>query len=170
MISQSKLQPHAYAKAFENTDANLNLFGKVDENAEREKRYQEALAKYPASSKMGCDQLESMIVNIKNEISLKEEEKVNNMASGGSGRVQDRELYGWNKRRTELEAMYSNLKCAEIKEEAASQKFNETQISQLAKVKELSDTSGNATKYIIWGLLGVVVVVATVIIIRKTRK
>jgi hypothetical protein len=151
-------------------DVHLNLFGRVDEGKEREKRYQEVLARYPADTKTNCDQLEGMLKTIRSEIAGKEEQRVRSMASGGSGRPENRELYGLNKRRVELEGLYNNMRCAEIKEEVAAKAFNETQITNLERVSQISKDTGKATKYIVWGMLGVVVLVTTIVIIRKTRK
>lgn len=158
MVSQT-VRPQQY----------LNLFGKVDENAEREKRYQTALLEYPASTKTGCDQLEALVSNINLKLNEITERRASTVAAGGSGRIEDRELYGYGKRKTELESMYNNLQCAQIKNEAEQKKFYETQVEQLEKVTELGKDTGNATKYIVWGMLGIVVVIATIIIIKKTK-
>ncbi len=148
----------------------LNLFGKTDENAEREARYRTALAKYPADTKSDCLTLGAIVQNIEADISRTQEDRVSNVAAGGSGRIQDRELYGLGKRQQEVLSLYNNAQCTKKFEDAEAQAFQDAQLTQLEKVTTLTKNESKASSYILYGMIGLVVIVAGVLIYKSVKK
>lgn len=144
----------------------LNLFGAVDEAAERVKTYQEAVRKYPLG-KGDCATVQDIIFKLKTDIAKWIQEKA---TIGGKGGVQNRYIDGYSKRLTEMENRLNDLGCVAADKKAQTEADYQMQLDLLGQAKGLTDKAGNTTKYIIWGMLGLVVVVAGVIIIKKLNK
>ncbi len=146
----------------------LNLFGsnKVDEAAEREKIYNEAKVNWPVSSKSTCEDVKNSAYSLGLAIDQEYQSKTLD-ASAGNQRIRNRYIDGWTKWQNEMKAMYESMECLEVKEEQEEKEFFDTQFDNLKRAKDLSTASGNTTKYLIFGMLGVVVVISTIIIFKK---
>lgn len=158
-------------------DKHLNLFGlslkpligatSVDENAERERLYQEAKTKYPFDEKSGtCDQLDALVSNIGIEINAMNER----IARGDTNRVGKRFVDGYTRRKTDLQQYYNNLQCDAKKQAAEKAEFFDTQNQQLANVQKLASTTSSASTYILVGMILLIVTVSGIIIVKKIRK
>jgi hypothetical protein len=147
-------------------DQALNLFGKADEDAERVKTYQEAIRKYPLG-KGDCATVKSIIEGLNQDISKWVQQKA---TDGGKGTVQNRYIDGYSKRLSEMQKRLSDLGCAAAEKAAQTEADYQMQLNLLDQAKGLTDKAGSATKYIIWGMLGIVVIVSGIIIIKKINK
>lgn len=145
----------------------LGLFEGPDESAERERIYKEAVNKYPADPKIStCEYLQSTITSIQDVINSAMQTKVNDDRNAVQ-RVQNRYIDAYTWRQNDIKAMFSLKQCAQIMEDAEQKEFFDTQYENLERVKGLSDKAGNTTKYLVFGMLGVVVVISSIIIFKK---
>lgn len=144
----------------------FNIFGQVDEDKERQAAYNQAVIKWPVG-KGDCATLENSIANITSEIDRLMQSKVTN---GGAGRVQSRTIDGYSRRQSELQTYYQNAACVKSAKAAETQQFYDEQINQLNAVKGITTKTSSATKYIVIGMLSLVVVVAGVLIIKKMKE
>lgn len=147
-------------------DEHLNLFGQVDEAAERAKTYQEAVRKYPLG-KGDCTTVQNILTSLTSDIDNLIKKKA---TEGGAGRIENRQIDGYSKRRTEMEKKLADLGCAATQKAAQTQADYDMQLNLLEQTKGLTAKAGSTTKYIIWGMLGLIVVVAGLVIIRKIAK
>jgi hypothetical protein len=150
-------------------DKHLNLFGinVIDENAERERLYQEALGKYPFDVKSGtCEQLAVLIQNVSLDINAMNER----IARGDTNRVGKRYVDGYTRRKTELQQFENTLQCSVQKQNAEKQEFFDTQNQQLANVQKLSEKTSGASTYILIGMMVLIVTVSGIIIVKKLKK
>lgn len=144
----------------------FNIFGQSDEEMERTKAYNAAVLKWPLG-KGDCKTLEDSIASITNEIDRLMQVKV---TDGGKGTVQSRIIDGYDRRRSELKAYYQKANCVKMAAEEETQSFYDQQLKQLDAVKGLTKATSGATKYIVIGMLGLIVVVAGVVIVKKLNK
>lgn len=145
-----------------------NLWGiweSPDEGALRQEEYENAVKKYAIPKT--CANLDSTIKSLDNEIKSAEQERANQTAIGGSGRPQNRKIDGYTKRRDELVAMANEWLCEENKAKLENQEFLDSTLQQLEAAKSLTEKGDKTTTYIIWGMLGLVVVVSGLLIFKK---
>lgn len=139
----------------------------TDEQAARESTYQEAVQKYPLDIyKYTCNDLDIVRKNLQLEIDAYIAKKAQD-GSSGNERIQNRYIDGYQRRLNEIESMYNTNNCAEIKKQQEREQFLREQQQQLEQVQKLATTTSKTSKYIIWGMLGLIVVVSGVIIIKK---
>lgn len=146
----------------------LNLFGGgVDETAERVKTYNEAKNRWPANTKIStCDSLETIIQAIQLSIDAEIQSKAND-DSAANARIRNRYIDGYTQWMNEVKVMYTDKKCEQQKADQESKQFFDTQYENLQRVQGLSKSAGNTTKYLIFGMLGLVVLVSGIIIFKK---
>lgn len=148
-------------------DVYLNLFGSVNEDYERQKKYEEALAKYPFDTKTGgCDQLDILIGNISLDINAMNER----IARGDTNRVGKRYVDGYTRRKTELQQYKNNLQCVKQQEAADKAEFFQTQNEQLANVQKIAGQKSKTSTYILVGMIVLVLTVSGIIIVKKIKK
>lgn len=139
----------------------------VDENAAREATYKEASERHSLPAKgADCYGLESLMKNVSADIRAYEEKKTRD-SSAGNQRIQNRYIDGYTRYLNELQYLYNNMQCERAEAELEEQKFFEQQQQQLESVKQLTQQTSNTSKYIIWGMLGLIVIVAGIIVIKK---
>jgi len=149
----------------------LNLFGisfkKDYSEVDRLKYYQEAKRKYPFDvAKADCESLGILIDNVGLDIRQMEERR----ASGDSGGdYAERYIDGFTRYKVELEQKKNALQCEARLAEEKEQKFYDTQIEQLQKVKSLSSTAGKTSTIVIFGMIGLVVLVSGIVIYKKLK-
>jgi hypothetical protein len=145
----------------------LGLFEGPDESEERQKIYNQAVAKWPINEKItSCEQLQAMIDDIQNAINSAMQSKVNDDRNANQ-RVQNRYIDAYTWRQNDVKAMYGKKQCAQMLEDQEQKEFFDNQYENLERVKGLSDKAGNTTKYLVFGMLGVVVVISSIIIFKK---
>lgn len=143
-----------------------NLFSNVDETAEREKAYQEVVAAYPLDPKMDCLTLQAKMKDLDLQIAIVTEQR----AAGATDRVGLRYILGYQRRKADFAAVYNQKQCETQIETAKSEVFLEQQYTQLEKVQNLAKETGSAATYVIWGMIGLVVLVSGIFIVKKLRK
>lgn len=146
----------------------LNLFGSgVDEQAEREKAYQEAKLTYPVDQKfVTCENISIIERAVQLAIDGFVSRKAND-SSAGNIRVMNRYIDGYTKWLNEVKVMYQGMQCEKKIADQEAKEFFDTQYTNLEKVQQLSEDTGSGTKYLIFGMLGLVVLVSGVIIFKK---
>lgn len=145
----------------------LNLFDGPDENAERQRIYNEAKNKWPIDEELSsCDHLIATSKAIKAAIDAAYQTKSIDDGKGNQ-RVQNRIIDAYTWRKNDVDGMYNSKNCDEVIKDQESKEFFDTQYQNLEKVKGLTEETGNTTKYLIFGMLGLVVVVSGIIIFKK---
>lgn len=146
----------------------LNLFGSnVDEQAEREKAYQEARLTWPVNQKtVTCEKLSLVDRAVQLAIDGLIQRKAND-SSAGNIRIMNRYIDGYTKWLNEVKVMYQGMQCEKKIADQESKEFFDTQYTNLEKVQQLSEDTGSGTKYLIFGMLGLVVIVSGIIIFKK---
>jgi hypothetical protein len=145
----------------------LGLFEGPDESEERQKIYNQSVVKWPINEKItSCEQLQAMIDDIQNAINSALQSKVNDDRNANQ-RVQNRYIDAYTWRQNDVKAMYGKKQCAQTLEDQEQKEFFDNQYQNLERVKGLSDKAGNTTKYLVFGMLGVVVVISSIIIFKK---
>lgn len=141
-------------------------FLNFDEGAERQRIYNDVKAKYPLTGKLTCDNILAMSKSIQNDIDAFYEKKTLDDSSGNQ-RVQNRHIDMYTSYKTEIDKVFLYNNCEEKMSDAESKEFFDTQYDNLERVKGLSEDAGDTTKYLIFGMLGVVVIVAGIIIFKN---
>lgn len=148
----------------------LNLFDGPDEGLEREKRYLEAKNQFPVDAKISdCYHLQAVMKNVKAVIDAAYQSKTLKDTKGNQ-RVQNRTIDGYTRYMNEVAALYNNKQCEKMQSDLESKEFFDTQYENLERVKGLGDAASNTTKYIVFGMIGAVVLVAGIIIFKKKKK
>lgn len=152
--------------------AHLNILG-INEGYgeldyfERMARYAETLTKYPITVKSNCTTIRIQIEQCSADL-----ERVTKLRASGTvtDRVIAREQAAYETRLAELKQYQSKLRCSETEAEKQSQQFFDTQYDQLKKIKGLSDSQSSGATWLIYGMIGLMVLVSGIIIYRKTIK
>lgn len=145
----------------------LGITFKVDENAERERLYQEALKKYPFDIKTGdCTSLQVLIDNIDLEINNQNEK----IARGDTNRVGKRFVDGYSKRKTELEQYKNEMQCDLLAQQKEKQEFFDTQNEQLQKAKDISGGTDSVSNIILISIIVIVITVSGIIIVKRLKQ
>ncbi len=145
----------------------LGIGDSPDETEERKRIYEQAKNQWPVDPKISsCAYIQSTVKNVQNAIDAALRAKTQD-DSKGNQRVQNRYIDAYTWYRNDVQTMYNNMQCEKLQDQEESQQFFETQYDQLEKVKGLSEKTGNTTKYIIFGMLVLVVGVAGYILLKK---
>ena len=150
-------------KSFVDDDAYANLFGSRTAKRNREKRLAEIRAKYKLDAKRvnDCDYLSDTLIQANNELEM--------YRKTFKGRVEQAYIDGLEGIVADLKTMISKNKCIEkiAQSEAEAQKKETLDI--LAKTTEDTTPEGtdNTTKYVIYGVGGLIVVIGIIMLIRR---
>lgn len=163
----SQKERHSASQLHLNMNGHLNLFSGPDENAERQRTYNEAKQKWPVDQKgTSCETLQAIIDNIQLSInSAMQTKAIANKA--GTTRVQNRIIDGYTWWQNDVKSIYNLKQCEKIQAEQEQKEFFDTQYENLEKVQGLSQAAGSTTKYVVLGMLGLTVVVAGIILFKK---
>lgn len=111
-----------------------------------------------------CINLANIITAIDNEsINVQQQRVAGSLGVGETG-VQIAIL---GDMKSKITTAMSNLNCTQYLNDLAQSSFLGTVQDQIAQSSATEDASGQTTKYIIWGMLGVVVLVSLVIVFKK---
>lgn len=162
MIAESHIDERIAGKPVYNF---LGIGDKPDEGAERERIYKEALLKYPTPK--DCKGLTAAIAAIKNEINSAEERKVATISTGGSGRVEARQIDAYTRRKDELVKYSNEWFCEQYAKDQEHQQYLSDFDSQLAAVKGITGSSDKTGTYVVIGMLVLVVAGAGFLMFKK---
>lgn len=112
-----------------------------------------------------CVSLNNTIAAIDNESINVQQQRVAGSLGVGETAVQIAIL---GDMKSKITTAMSNLNCTQYLNDQAQTQFLSTVQDQIAQSSATEDKSNAATKYIIWGMLGVVVVVSLVIVFKKS--
>lgn len=160
----------AHKSASQNYLNILGLFEGPDETKERERQYMEAKNRFPVDAKISdCYHLQATMKSVKDVVDAAYQSRTLD-DSKGNVRVKNRTIDAYTKYLNEVTALYNSKQCEKAQADLESQQFFDTQYENLERVKGLGDAATNTTKYIVFGMLGVVVVVSGIIIFKKKNK
>lgn len=146
----------------------LNLsFTRADPEEETEKSYQEAKTRFPIPHPGTCENYKKVIDQVQLEVIAAEKARVTSMAAKGSGRPELYRINGYTQWRTELEQKFAAYNCQKALEQKEQAEVFGTFSSQLEAAKEGTEKSDKLTTYIVFGMLGLVVLVSGILIFRK---
>jgi len=137
-----------------------------DEEAERLKAYNEIAAKYPITSKIDCLTIRAVMQDMDGNIEDIEKQRV----LGTTDRVGLRYILAYQRRKSEFESIWNQMQCADKLAQAKDELFLDQQYDQLEKVQKLGQDAGKAATYVIWGMLGLVVVATGIFMYKKLKK
>lgn len=148
-----------------------SLFGskkrrEQDLQEERQRWLGELSQRYPINSKTSCDTLRSYLSGIQAEI----DKVTNDRALGVTDAVGARWIGVAGDYKVQIFNAYEGRQCEKIETEQDKQEALDANLALLDKAGNVAQKTSKAPTYIIWGLLGVVVVVSGVIIIKKLKK
>lgn len=139
----------------------------ADETKEREKTYNYAKQNWPADVKYTtCADLKMLMAGVQLGVDAAYQSKTLD-DSKDNQKVNNRTIDGYTRWLNELKVMNTQKQCVELQEAAEEKEFFDTQYDNLERVQGLSDEAGNKTKYLIFGMLGVVVLISGYIILKK---
>ena len=128
--------------------------------------YEQALAKYPDPNT--CAVLMGYIDAIGTDIASMTQQQTQAASAGGSGRPQSKTEQGWTQRQAELQSLSGQWQCAAFAQQQATNTQLQEGQQQLAYAKNLfSATGNNTTTYVVFGMLGLVVIVSGILIFSK---
>ena len=111
-----------------------------------------------------CVNLNNIITAIDNESINVQQQRVAGTLGVGETGVQIGIL---GDMKSKITTAMSNMNCTQYLNDIAQSAFLGTVQDQIAQSSATEDKSGQTTKYIIWGMLGVVVIVSLVIVFKK---
>jgi hypothetical protein len=145
----------------------LGIGSGVDEDAERQRFYNEAKNKFPIDAKIStCESLLATAKNVQLVIDGALQTKASSDTKANQ-RVQNRIIDGYTWWLNDVKAMYNTKQCDDVIMKEDQEEYLDSQYSQLERVKGLSAKTSNTTKYLIIGMLVVVVGVAGVILYKE---
>lgn len=138
---------------------------RADAGDESEKQYQEAKTRFPKPPT--CEKLKNVIDQVALEILAAQKQRATSMSGKGSGRPELYRINGYSRWKTELEQNFANLNCTKLLEQKEQQEVFGTFASQLETAKAGTEKSDQMTTYIVFGMLGVVLLASGLLILRK---
>jgi hypothetical protein len=146
----------------------LNLsFRKADAGEESEKAYQQAKTNYPYPKPGTCENIKKVIDQVQLEVEAAQKARVSSMAGKGSGRPEQYRINGYSKWKTELDQSYISYNCVKLQEQKEQEEVFGTFTEQLDKAKTDTEKSDKLTTYIVFGMLGMVVLVSGILLLKK---
>jgi esterase/lipase len=131
--------------------------------------YLNAATRYPLIGDLTCGQLDNMRANLQAEI----DEVVRKRAAGAmSVANSERWIEGFTQWLQEITSRFNNSDCQEQQTQQAQQQAinNNLQVLQsAANLASQTTASSKAATYIIWGMLGLVLVVSGIVFYKKMK-
>lgn len=140
---------------------------RANPGTEEENNYKAAKTKFPYPNPGTCENLKKVIDQLALDIQAEQKKRATSMSAKGSGRPELYHINGYSKWKTELEQSFIKLNCAKQLEQKEQQEVFGTFTTQLGAAKADTEESDKMTTYVVFGMLGVVVLVSGLLILKR---
>jgi hypothetical protein len=138
----------------------------ISEGDDIHNKYLLASEQYPYNGRNTCAGADAQLKAITAQIADMEVQLTRNVSLGSNGHPMRVIIDGYTQMKQEIQQQYYNMYCDSYKEKQENQEFLDSQISQLKQAQSLVKKDSTGT-YIVYGIIGAIVIVAGVILLKK---